>query len=142
MKKLVVLFTVVILGLLSSAEANGQIRKIMHQTFELSDSIQFIQIDILDRPEVTFWPGNKIMLETNVKLENASPGILEFLISEQERYVVDPEKQGEKLLLISRDNKRHPVRHKGNPVEETIVMRLFVPDEFVMNSENQLRREE
>jgi hypothetical protein len=132
-------FSLAMVACLPRGEA--QIRKIMHKTFDLSDSIQMIDLDILDRMEKTFWPGNKIMLETNIKLFSASPGILDFLI-EEGRYEVEAEKQGEKLLLFSKNKKRQPISNKGRIIEEDISMRLFIPDEFIQISEYQLRRQE
>lgn len=123
-----------LLGFVFYVPAMAQLRNISHQTFEVSDSVQRIQLDIVDSWTTTRWAGDQILLETKIKLLNASPTILEFLL-EQGRYEVVPSREGATLFLKSRLPKRPGLTYKGKMTEEGVAMRLFIPDAFVEESE-------
>ena len=132
-------FVLILLPVFFSFSAAGQLRNISHKTYDLSDSLQVIQLSIVDPLRWEFWAGDKILLETRLKLLNSSPSILEFLL-EDGRYEVVATKEGEVLTLSSKNKKRPGMTYKGKMTEEFVDMRLFIPDAFTNMSDSSFRR--
>lgn len=110
----------------------AQVQKIFHQAFELGDSIQTIRFDLVGEYQTQLWAGNNILVEMQVKLFNASEGILDFLLEKEERYAIEPQHRGAVLLLRAKDQKRQNIKnHKtGSDVFEEVQVRIYIPDRF------------
>jgi hypothetical protein len=78
---------------LSMSRLPAQIQRIMHQTFPAGDSTAVITMDIYGDFVVETWPGNNILLETQVKLYNATVGILEHFL-EAGRFELEAQREG------------------------------------------------
>lgn len=123
--------------LLVSLPAWSQWREILHQTFEV-DSIQDVQLDIFGDYEVEPWAGNTILTETKVFLNCGNKNILTFLI-EQGRYDLEGKPNGANLLVVSKDKVRNPMRTNDKDCQETVRLRIFIPDDFTKTGEHAWR---
>ncbi len=117
----------------------AQVQQITHQTFELSDSITVVELDIYGAYQVEPWPGNAILLETQVRLYNASQNILDHLLKIG-RYELEEQVQGSLLLLISKDKERPAIKTSKGECFEEVEQLLYLPEEFVPEGENRWQR--
>lgn len=113
----------------------AQIQRIMHQTFPVGDSIAEINMDIYGEYKIETWPGNTILLETQVKLYNATPGILEHFL-EAGRFELEAKQEESRLLLVSKDKERRPITTSKGECFEEVNQRLFIPEEFEPGGEH------
>ncbi len=68
---------VVIGALFLQTELSAQYRRVFHETFEVSDSIDLISFDLAGDIAYETWSGNVIMTETAVELMDASTNIFD-----------------------------------------------------------------
>lgn len=118
---------------------SGQVQRILHQEFSVSDSITEIKAALYGDYEVKLWPGNNVLLESQIKLYNASEGILEHYL-EAGRYELLSEYQGPVLLLTARDQEHLPIKTNRGESFEDLQQRLFIPEEFVEVARGHWRR--
>ncbi|MFK8005765.1 MAG: hypothetical protein AB8H03_05310 [Saprospiraceae bacterium] len=116
---------------------NAQVKKTLHQTFELPDENTEVSLDIYDEFEVEKWSSNNIMIVTTATLESGIQHILDFYIREG-RYGV--EKSGEKtsLTLTSKDKVRKGMKYKDVMIYEIVKMKLFIPEDYELQGKNRL----
>lgn len=117
--------------------SNAQVKKTLHQTFELPDENTEVALDIYDEFEVEEWSSNNIMIVTTATLESGIQHILDFYIREG-RY--DVEKSGEEtsMTLTSKDNVRKGMKYKDVMIYEIVEMKLFIPEEYELQGKNRL----
>lgn len=120
--------------LLSSLPAWSQWREILHQTFE-ADSVREVSLDIFGDYQVELWAGNTILTETKVGIDCGSKNILTFLI-EGGRYDLEGKSSDGNLLIISKDKVRNPMRRNDKDCQESVQVRIFIPDDFEKNGEH------
>ncbi|MEN0002951.1 MAG: hypothetical protein AAF798_02360 [Bacteroidota bacterium] len=107
----------------------GQHVKVLHNSFQL-DSLKMLSVDFLGTYEVEPWAGDAVLVETTIKLYDASSGILEYLI-ENERYKIDADTIDETgLHLFSVKKERKIVRTSKGESREEVKVRVFLPDTF------------
>jgi len=112
-----------------AVRAPGQVQRILHQEFALSDSITEIKAELYGDYKVETWPGNNILLESQIKLYNASEGIIEHLM-EIGRYELLSEYQGTTLFLTARDLEHQTITTSRGESFEDLQQRLFIPADF------------
>lgn len=103
---------------------------IHHKTINL-DSINEVAFDVYAKDElaVKTWPGDDILIETSVRLNNGQPHVLKFFL-EKERWALDEKVSGERLLLESRDKTRRVVKGTENTTSETVLIVVYMPEDF------------
>lgn len=117
----------------------AQIEKTIHQTFTVTEAQQ-IEVNLPVNYEFTTWPGDAILVETNIKLEQATTPILNYAI-ENGRYQVTLEDKGGGSFLMSYKNpSRQKLKTKFGECTETVTIRIFVPEQFDQASQAQLIR--
>ncbi len=105
--------------------------QVIHQSFEVGDR-NAITLS-LDAPyEVETWAGNTILTETKVKMENIPPNILKHFIN-QGRYEIVESTTDTEIELRLKELNRRPIRTKKGEAQETINIRIFVPDNCTVN---------
>lgn len=113
---------------------------IFHKTIDL-DSIN--QVSFLvhgsDNYEVLSWPGDDILIETNVVLNNGQPHILDFFLKKK-RWDLEPKVTGDQLLLASGDTTRRIVQGTEGTTSETVNIIIYVPEEFAKVGETYTRK--
>lgn len=115
----------------------AQVKKTLHQTFELSDENSEVILDIYDEFEVEEWSSNNIMIVTTATLESGIQHVLDFYVRIG-RY--DVEKSGEEnsMTLTSKDKVRKGMKYKDTVIYEIVKMKLFIPDNYEIKDKNRL----
>lgn len=125
-----------------SISANAQLRKTVHQTFEVGEA-RNINLDVYGEYEIEAWPGNTIMSETKIELYDASPHILKFFMEEKERYMFTLSGAGEASInLISNDKERRSIQYRGQECFEQVKVKLYIPEDFEAVNPKTLRKKE
>lgn len=125
---------------LGAGTVTGQVQQIVHQTFPVGDTVDAIQLDLYGTYGVESWPGNTILVETQVKIFNAAKNILDHLL-EAGRYELEvTEGSGTLLHLVSKDTERRPIRTSKGECFEEVEQLLYLPEEFIQQGENLWRR--
>ena len=130
------------LGLLLNTLAYAQMERTMYQVFDV-DSVQTVQLDILDMYELHSWAGNSILVETNIQISNASPEILDYLIKNG-RYDVrmDTVAPGQ-VKIYTKLKDRKTVKTPAGECTELPMAKIFVPDTFLWAEDKKsIRRKE
>lgn len=130
-----------LIGLLSTGclAVSAQVQQITHQTFELSDSITMVELDIFGTYQVEPWAGNAILLETQVRLYNASQNILDHLLKIG-RYELEEQPAGSLLRLVSKDKERPTIKTSKGECFEEVEQLIYIPEEFIPDREDRWRR--
>lgn len=127
------------LVLLVNLRGFGQLQKITHQTFTVSDSITLLTIDVYGDYTYELWPSDRVMLEMDIRLYNASEGVMNFFM-EAGRYEVNAENEGPALRLVSKDKERRAIRTSKGECFEEVKMHFFIPEDFASSGEHQWSR--
>jgi hypothetical protein len=107
--------------------AQAQMERTVYQIFP-SDSVKTISLDLVGQYELIPWAGDNVLAETHIKIWNASPDILEYLI-EKGRYELQEGRDEVQLQLSAKDKKRKTLKNRdGIWCEEQVSLKLFVPD--------------
>jgi hypothetical protein len=106
---------------------------IYHKTVDL-DEINQIRFDVYkdDQLEIKTWPGDDILIETSVKLNNGDPHILKFLAEEV---------SGDQLKLESVDKQRRVVQGTEFSTSETVNIVVYIPEYFSESEDKTYRRQ-
>lgn len=113
----------------------GQLQKSFHQVFELSDSVQTIELRLYGDYEYKAWAGNTIMLQTKVSLYDASTSILNFFL-ENGRYDVTSQEIGNIVYLTAKDQERRVIKSDGVECYELVEQKLYIPEDFLETGDN------
>lgn len=129
-----------VLLLLTTALSAQDPADIFHKTVNL-DSINQISFSVYanDSYEVLPWPGDDVLIETNVVLNNGQPHILDFFLKKK-RWDLEPNVTGDQLLLASGDTTRRLVQGTEGTTSETVNIVIYVPEEFAKNGETYTRK--
>ncbi len=113
---------------------------IYHKTIDL-DEINQVSFDIYktDQLEIKSWPGDDILIETSVKLNNGQPHILKFFL-DKKRWDLAENVSGDQLKLESVDKTRRVVQGTEFSTSETVVIVVYMPEEFEADGERAYRR--
>lgn len=113
---------------------------IFHKTVDL-DSINQVSLDVyeFDEFEVREWPGDDILIETSVRINNGKPHILKFFL-EQNRWDLEEKISGDQLLLESRDKRRRVVQGTEGTTSETVRIVVYMPEDFSASGTHVFRR--
>ncbi len=120
----------------------AQLEKTVHQTFNVTDA-KNIMVQMNTPFELTAWPGDAVLVETNIKLENATNAILNYVV-ESGRYEISFEDQGNgaNFNLKEKNTKRAQLTTKNGVVNETVAVKIFVPEFFNISNKAHLVRKD
>lgn len=115
---------------LSTAASAQDPADIFHKTVDL-DSIDQVSFTVYagDSYEVRPWPGDDILIETNVVLNNGKAHILKFF-REKKRWDLEPTVTGKQMVLASGDTKRRVVQGTEGTTSETVNIVVYMPENF------------
>jgi hypothetical protein len=119
-----------------SFQANAQLEKTIHQTFPLENR-QTVTLDIYGDYELIPWAGDHILTESNIKLYDASEGILEHFLKIG-RYDMHIDSSSGSFILVSNDKERRSVKTKNGDAYEFVKIKVFVPDAYAIIDETTL----
>ncbi len=112
-----------------TAVASAQFAKTMHSNFP-TDGVEVIDIRLVDSVTVDYWAGNTILVQTDIRLYNASKGLFDFLTGEDGRYQVDASTEGTTLNLVNVKPSRAPLQTKQGTCREEINVKVLLPVHF------------
>jgi len=107
----------------------GQFSKTVHHTFE-ADSAQTISVEVQGEVSIENWEGNTVLVETNIRVYNASKSLFEFMVEEQGRYEVLADLSGNSLKITSKDKERRIIQTKKGQANEEVLVRVRLPKRF------------
>ena len=125
-RRIALLLSVCMLGVTA---AWGQFSKTVHHTFEADDA-RVIAIELAGSVSVEPWAGNTVLVQTDIRLYNASKGIFTYFVEQVGRYEVLSSLTGETLNIVSKDPERDVILSKSGEVVEEIIVKVLVPDDF------------
>ncbi|RMF30190.1 MAG: hypothetical protein D6765_03465 [Bacteroidetes bacterium] len=109
---------------------SAQLKKTLHQTFEVGDSIREIQLELGGEVWARPWAGHNILTTSQVELYEASPAILEHFAVEERRYEIVADTLGTVLLLRHFDQERRPIRTRRGQCPEILHVKVYLPESF------------
>lgn len=112
------------------ASARAQYSKTIHKTFATRD-IERIDVGIVDSVTIEHWAGNLILVQTDVRVYQASEGLFKFLVGESGRYDIVSSQEGSTLHLSSAVPLREAIHAKTGTVRERVFVKVMLPEEFV-----------
>ena len=104
-----------------------------HQSFPLDKQMVSIIMDFEYPYQIEYWSGNTILVETSIRLDNASQVILDYFI-ETGRYTVVTQKYPATVVFKMKDMVRKAIHTRKGPCAENIVLKLFVPEGVKVSS--------
>lgn len=113
---------------------------IYHKTVDL-DKINEVSFDVYkdDQLEVKTWPGDDILIETSVKINNGDPDILKFFL-DKDRWGLAENITGDQLKLASVDKTRRFVKGTEFTTSEQVVIVVYIPEDFTEAGDKMFRR--
>ncbi len=108
----------------------AQLKKTLHQTFEVGDSIREIQLELAGEVRARHWAGQNILTTSLVELYDASPAILEYFVVEGRRYEIVADTLGTVLRLRHYEPQRRPIRTRHGECPEILQVKVYVPESF------------
>ena len=114
---------------------------IFHKTVDI-DKVNRISFDIYadDQVEYRSWPGDDLLIETTVKIQNAQQDILDFYMR-QNRYVLKPEVTGDAMSLVSFDKTRRTVKGTEGSAFESVSIVVYLPEDFASSADGLYTRQ-
>jgi hypothetical protein len=135
------LFSILLLANLAALSA--QVEKPYFQVFDISDETKNIKIEAADSFSIRKWNGVQLMVDMSITLEGGNMDLLSMIIFDN-RYAYEPNNQGDNLLLRAKlkNRSQSKLKYLGKPIEEKIVMTIYIPDGFEMRSPTEFVRKE
>lgn len=116
-------------SMLLAWSAEAQFSKTIHNSIE-ADSAQTIAVDLAGEVVVEPWAGNTVLVETQVRLYNATKGVFEYFVERAGRYDVLHELSGSQLRIYSKDAERKVIQTKHGQSTEEVAVRVMIPRDF------------
>jgi hypothetical protein len=136
-----------ILLLLSTLSVSAQQRRIAHQTFDL-EGIQGIELKLVDSCTVETWAGNTLLVEITVEMwvgyeeykTDAPESIFKHFFEKGRYQVSGALEAGNVLRIQSKDAQRAVIRSPKGVCNESVHVRIMVPEDFKKTGERSWRR--
>ena len=122
------------------ASASAQFSKTVHHTFP-AEGISAISIDIAGNVAVESWAGDAVLVQTDIRLFNASKGIFTYLVEQSNRYGVEALVSGQSMAVASTQKQRDPIMTKKGQCTEEINVKVLVPKSFTGSGTGPYTRE-
>lgn len=113
--------------------ARAQYVSTIHETIE-ADSAEAITLDFAGDVEAANWPGNTVLVETDVRMYNTSEGAFDFFVKEDNRYAVASDLTGGTLRIYSEQRERKPITSSRGVAKEEVKVRIHVPHRFAIDT--------
>lgn len=121
--------------------AQAQFSKTVHHTFE-TDQAKAITIELAGNVTVDTWAGNTVLVQTDIRMYNASKGIFTYFVEQAGRYEVLGSLTGETLNIVSKDPKRDVIVSKIGDCVEEVNVKVLVPKTFAGEGAGPYTRQE
>ena len=113
--------------------ARAQFVSTLHETIA-ADSAQAITLEFAGDVEARNWPGNTVLVETDVRIRNISRGAFDYFIEEDPRYGIETAMSGGVLRIYSAVPERRPIETTQGVAEEQVKVRIHVPHRFAIDT--------
>lgn len=131
-------FTIALL--LQCQYLNAQAERVIYQYLMVNDSATTIRLQLNDEVEVIPWHHeNKVMVEINTVMQGASLDLLKIVIREG-RYNIIFENNLPRTTLRYKLDVRPLLKNKDKICNETVKMKIYIPDIFEMINKNEYSR--
>ncbi len=120
-----------------AASVFGQMERTFYQSFDI-DSVPNISLNLTGEFELSAWAGNTVLTETNIKLYEGSPAILDFFIK-QGRYEIKLDRTPNEAAFHHLQKDRKPIKTQKNECTEIVTLKVLVPDTFTWTIEDKQR---
>ncbi len=135
------LFILGIFLIFSVASASAQIERSIFEAFDL-DEVKQIQINLSDSIKVEFWPGDNILVESNIAFYNGTKNIFEQLIKDG-RYALVENRATTSLTLSDNGKTVRKIADKNGLIcDETIARTIYIPDDYALSGNIYVKVEE
>ncbi len=125
----------------STSPAIGQIERSIFEAFDLEE-VKQIQINLSDSIKVEFWPGDNILVESNIAFYNGTKNIFEQLIKDG-RYSLVENRATTSLTLSDNGKTVQKIADKdGQICDETIERTVYIPDDYALSGNVYVKVEE
>ena len=115
-----------------SLSANAQIERSIFEAFDLEE-IEQIQINLKDSVKIEFWPGDNILVESNIAFYNGTKNIFEQLIKDG-RYSLVENRASTSLTLSDNGKTVKKIADKNGQIcDETIERTIYIPEDYALS---------
>lgn len=122
------IFLLILMGTAWTTNTFAQLRQILYTTIP-ADSILNIRFDLDDEYRVKPWHNSSVFIETEVVLATCQEGVFDHVVAKG-RYAIASVSQSPKLIIRQGVPKRAGLTSPKGPCDETIIHRIYVPDDF------------
>ena len=131
----------VLLGTLIAGSLQAQYKKILHQSFEIQDSVKTLDFKITGELEFEPWVGSALLIESYVTLHNGNATLFNYL-EKTGRYLIEQEQADSTLVIKSKFEERLPIGTQMGESLEVVQVKVLLPDSFMPVDSVQWRRKE
>lgn len=128
LKTLILLISIFTINYLSGQSANTY-----HQSFPFDKKIVSVIMDFEYPYQVEHWSGNTILVETNIRLDNASQVVLNYF-KETGRYTVVTQTYPATIVFKMKDMIRKAIQTRKGACAENILLKVFIPEGVQVSS--------
>lgn len=97
-----------------------------HQSFEVNKTISTLVLDLDYPTEVEQWVGDHVLIETTVKMKNASRQLMDYFIA-NDRYTIIKKDYSAAVGFGMKKMVRKAIQTKKGICEEDILYKIYVP---------------
>ncbi len=127
--------------LFSASTASAQIERSIFEAFDL-DEVKQIQINLTDSIRIEFWPGDNILVESNIAFYNGTKSIFERLIKNG-RYALVESRAATSLTLSGNGKTTKKIANKDGLIcDETIERTIYIPEDYALSGNKYIKVEE
>ncbi|HHB79482.1 MAG TPA: hypothetical protein ENK85_09655 [Saprospiraceae bacterium] len=111
----------------------GQIERSIFEAFDLTE-INKIQINLSDSVKIEYWPGDNILVESNIAFYNGTKNIFEKLIKKG-RYKLVEDRTTQILVLSDNGQTKQQIAGKNGEIcDETIERTIYIPEDYAFSN--------
>lgn len=121
--------TLAFLFIATASAARAQFTKTIHATFS-ARGIERVDLGVVDSVTVEPWAGDMILIQSDVRVYQASESLFEYLVGEADRYGVISSREGATLHLLSTEPERRTIQARAGTVREEVTVKVLLPEEF------------
>ena len=125
-------FFITVFSLFLQTFGIAQIERSIFEAYDL-DSIEQIHINIADSVNIEFWPGDNILVESNIAFYNGNKSMFERLIKAG-RYNLLENRTSQSLSLSEGDKiKKKIAGVNGEICYETVERTIYIPEDYALS---------
>ena len=116
---------------MSVGSISAQFQKTLFQSFELSDTINSLNLELSGTVQIESWVGSAILIETKVEMDNGNATLFKFL-QETGRYLIEEVRVDSTLVVRSKFKERPIVGNQYGNISEVVNLKVLLPDSYIL----------